>query len=581
MAYSLCGWAQIPLTIAYQARLTNSVGAPVSGTQSIQFSLYDVATGGTALWTETQSVTLVNGELSLSLGETTSLPEAVFAKRLFLGIKVGSDAEMTPRPKLNSAPYSIKARSPLVRTVFVPHGGNNSAAGTALVTAMTGLTAVSAIQLDPGNYDLGSAGLTLPANVTLSGAGRRQTALFSADPLATINLSSGSIVQDLTAINTGPGAGGSNDGAAAIRILDGANEARVLNAEMRSTSAGSVGIRNSLWVGAANSVLIEDSTIVASGGGSLRGILANTGSASARLRIVDCDVDVFAGNVSTQAIGAYLLGHQDIQIIDTRLVGRGIGSSLIGLLAQGANVEVTGGSSSAAGEAGSVGSRIGLQLVSPLFTVLRGTRVEGRGAGSLLIGIDASGNNTHQPVQLRDTVVAANGNAPETIGIRAEGIGPQLDNSYVFVTPGGNVAPTKVIGVELLPAIVGVGQSLFFGGYNRIQVQHAIGTDLGGGIVSTGASISQRYTEVNATDDGIEVGVSASAANPNNQLSLRHTYIQSGRTSIRKNQNWSLTTRHLDVIQPVILESGGTVSCLASTTSGGGGIFLATGCPTP
>ncbi|MFZ1549928.1 MAG: collagen-like protein, partial [Anaerolineae bacterium] len=39
-------------TIAYQGRLADAADAPLTGTYSIIFRLYDAATGGTPLWTE-------------------------------------------------------------------------------------------------------------------------------------------------------------------------------------------------------------------------------------------------------------------------------------------------------------------------------------------------------------------------------------------------------------------------------------------------------------------------------------------------------------------------------------------------
>ncbi|MFQ5342718.1 MAG: hypothetical protein ACE5F6_14340, partial [Anaerolineae bacterium] len=39
-------------TIAYQGRLADSAGNPLTGTYGIVFRLYDVASGGTPLWME-------------------------------------------------------------------------------------------------------------------------------------------------------------------------------------------------------------------------------------------------------------------------------------------------------------------------------------------------------------------------------------------------------------------------------------------------------------------------------------------------------------------------------------------------
>ncbi len=39
-------------TIAYQGRLADAAGAPLTGTYNMIFRLYDAATGGTPLWSE-------------------------------------------------------------------------------------------------------------------------------------------------------------------------------------------------------------------------------------------------------------------------------------------------------------------------------------------------------------------------------------------------------------------------------------------------------------------------------------------------------------------------------------------------
>lgn len=97
-----------PQTISYQGFLTTSAGAPVSATVSVQFSLYDTASGGTPLWTETQSVTAANGLYNVVLGNITPI-NLPFDAPYFLGVKVGTDAEMTPRAALTMVPYAFRA----------------------------------------------------------------------------------------------------------------------------------------------------------------------------------------------------------------------------------------------------------------------------------------------------------------------------------------------------------------------------------------------------------------------------------------------------------------------------------------
>ncbi|MBK7939623.1 MAG: hypothetical protein IPJ82_22185 [Lewinellaceae bacterium] len=77
------------------------------GTYSITFKLYDMATGGTALWTETQTnVELASGIYTATLGSVTAL-NIPFDKTYYLGITVGTGAEMSPRIQLTTAPYAL------------------------------------------------------------------------------------------------------------------------------------------------------------------------------------------------------------------------------------------------------------------------------------------------------------------------------------------------------------------------------------------------------------------------------------------------------------------------------------------
>jgi len=102
--------AQVPSTMIHQGRLLDRSGAPSTGSQSIVYRIYDSATGGTPIWTETINVTLDDGYFSTQLGATTPLTPMVFAGRTrFLGVTVGTDPEMTPREPIGSVPYALVA----------------------------------------------------------------------------------------------------------------------------------------------------------------------------------------------------------------------------------------------------------------------------------------------------------------------------------------------------------------------------------------------------------------------------------------------------------------------------------------
>jgi len=106
------GYAQIPQLINYQAMLTQSDGTPITGTRSILFSLYTTETGGTALWSETQDITIADGLFSVLLGSVTPIPYSVFDNSaIYLELKIGSDPAMTPRKRLVSVGYAFRAHT--------------------------------------------------------------------------------------------------------------------------------------------------------------------------------------------------------------------------------------------------------------------------------------------------------------------------------------------------------------------------------------------------------------------------------------------------------------------------------------
>lgn len=100
--------------INFQGKLVDSSGLNVAdSTYSVVFTLYDASSGGTNLWTETDSVTTTAGIFQVPLGAVnTTLGNVNFnSDTIYLGIKVGADAEMTPRIRFSSVPYALNAGS--------------------------------------------------------------------------------------------------------------------------------------------------------------------------------------------------------------------------------------------------------------------------------------------------------------------------------------------------------------------------------------------------------------------------------------------------------------------------------------
>ncbi|MCW5883775.1 MAG: tail fiber domain-containing protein [Candidatus Kapabacteria bacterium] len=102
--------AQVPNTLSWQGILQESNGDNLDGQYNITMRLFDVSSGGTAQWTESQNnVQISDGLANLTLGEITPL-NISFDTQLWLEIQVG-DGTPLPRIKLTSVPYALSALS--------------------------------------------------------------------------------------------------------------------------------------------------------------------------------------------------------------------------------------------------------------------------------------------------------------------------------------------------------------------------------------------------------------------------------------------------------------------------------------
>jgi hypothetical protein len=128
-----------PTRITFSGRLTTSSG-PVTGSVNLTFRLFNAATGGTEVWTETRNgVGAQNGLVFVELGETTTLDESVFdGPRKFLEITVGTEV-LTPRLPINSVPYAISSTNAAAADTL---GGTIGPAD--VVTSVTGSQGIAA-----------------------------------------------------------------------------------------------------------------------------------------------------------------------------------------------------------------------------------------------------------------------------------------------------------------------------------------------------------------------------------------------------------------------------------------------------
>jgi hypothetical protein len=103
--------SQIPGSINYQGYLTDISGTAIGdGLYTLTFRLYDVDDGGSAIWTESKSVEVIDGIFSTKLGDI--IPLALpFDQPYWLSIQVEADPEFDPRVELTSSAYSFNSMS--------------------------------------------------------------------------------------------------------------------------------------------------------------------------------------------------------------------------------------------------------------------------------------------------------------------------------------------------------------------------------------------------------------------------------------------------------------------------------------
>lgn len=135
-AFCLFAFAQnsfAQATLSIQGIIRKSNGAAVDdGKYDLTFKLYNATTGGTAIHTETQNVSVVGGIYSAELGGSATPLNAPFDQTYYLGVSVDGGAELIPRARLTSSPYAL---SLLGTTNLFPGSG---AVGAGTITPASG-----------------------------------------------------------------------------------------------------------------------------------------------------------------------------------------------------------------------------------------------------------------------------------------------------------------------------------------------------------------------------------------------------------------------------------------------------------
>ncbi len=143
-------YASAPKLINFQGILRTPADTVVSdGSYSVTFTIYEVPAGGTALWTETQSVTTTDGLFAVLLGTSNPVPDSVFkGSDRWLGIAVFPDGEMPARQQLVSVGYAYRVNS---------------------VDSASGGTITSKVSIGPGHTNTGNHAFVAGVGNTVSG----------------------------------------------------------------------------------------------------------------------------------------------------------------------------------------------------------------------------------------------------------------------------------------------------------------------------------------------------------------------------------------------------------------------------
>ncbi len=97
-----------PQSLTINGVLQNATdNTTLTGTYVMNFSIYSVPTGGSALFNQNKSVTTDSNGLYNSILDSVDLD---FSVQYYLGVQINSDAEMLPRLNITNTPYSFTTR---------------------------------------------------------------------------------------------------------------------------------------------------------------------------------------------------------------------------------------------------------------------------------------------------------------------------------------------------------------------------------------------------------------------------------------------------------------------------------------
>jgi hypothetical protein len=257
-------FSQTTQLIKYQGVLKDAEGLlVVDGDYNLTFKLYDAASEGTLLWTETKQITIIKGVINTHIGDAVPITLG-FNIPYWLGVSIESGSELVPRTQLTTVPYSIMTMNVMDGSISSVKLQDN-AVTTAKITDNT-ITSAKIIDGTVTSADIGNAQVvksinTLKDNVNLV-AGTNITITPSGNNL-TIE-AAGSGTGTITGVTAGSGlTGGGTSGNVTLSVPN----SGIITAMIQDNAVTSVKIADGavasadIGANAVTSTKIADGTI--------------------------------------------------------------------------------------------------------------------------------------------------------------------------------------------------------------------------------------------------------------------------------------------------------------------------------